>query len=111
MKIFIVAFLFNIALLAHGDSRPLFSEQDLELLKYYKSDDFLKTKRVQEIKSENKRRIDLILKAMTKLDKESFEQKFKNNFWGKFDLQTDNALNKKIMLDLIMKDLHKENRE
>ncbi|WP_127715732.1 hypothetical protein [Halobacteriovorax sp. HLS] len=108
MKLFIVAFFLNFAVVASGDTKALFSEKDLKLIEYYKSSEFLKSQRTKEIKSENRRRIELILNAMSKLDKESFEQKFKNNFWEKFDIQTDNALNRKIMLDLIMKDLYKE---
>ena len=92
----------------NANSKALFSEQELKLIEYYKGNEFLKRKRDIENRNESRRRINLILNAMSKLDKKAFEKKFKNNFWVNFDVETDNILNKKIMLDLIMKDLYKE---
>jgi hypothetical protein len=108
MRLFIVAFLFLANPCGFAQDRPLFSNEELKEIEVYKSDEYLREQRIKELQTRSHAQIRLILKSMSKFEKEYLEKKFKKGFWKKFDLQTDDALRKRIILDLILKDLYKD---
>ena len=108
MKLFLVSLLIAISLSAGARTRQLFTKSELELLNYYKSNEYLNSQKVKNIKKIADLRLTYIIKSMSESDKKFLVSKFKNGFWKKFDLQTDKEINKKVILDLILQDLYKK---
>ncbi len=108
MKSIIVAFLFLGQVNTFAQKRALFSNKELEEIEVYKSDEYLRQQRLRDLQTRSHEQIRMILKSMSKFEKKYLEKKFKKGFWKKFDLQTDDALRKRIILDLILKDLYKD---
>ena len=107
MKFFIVVFIFFGSVLSFSKERALFSKKELKQLEYYKSDQYIQEQRLKELRNRTHKEIRMILKSMSSAEKEYIEKKYKNEFWTKFDYQTDKALRKRIILDLIFKDQSK----
>jgi predicted GNAT family acetyltransferase len=108
MKLFITASLIAFSFSLSALNRPLFTKSELEVLNFYKSDKYLNLQKARNIKNFADLRVKYIIKSMNESDKRFLVSKFKNDFWKNFDLQTDKEINKKVILDLILKDLYKK---
>lgn len=108
MKLLIVVFFAFISLESFSINVPLFSKEELLELEYLKSTKFLEKQRSEELKNYAIRVIRFQLETMSKWEKKYLIDKYHKKFWGNFDETSDNELRKKIMFDLIFKDLYKK---